>query len=79
MESLLKKRYRPAPSEGSLCKKVKFDDIRHDLSELFPSLSSKVILEAIHSAFPETYTKQHGHRRLTLRVWLREYMYIITR
>ena len=65
MESLLKKRYRPAPSEGPLCKKVKFDDIRHDLSEQFPSLSSKMISEAIHSAFPETYTKKHGHRRLT--------------
>ena len=65
MESLLKKRYRPAPSEGPLCKKVKFDDIRHYVSEQFPSLSSKMISEAIHSAFPETYTKKHGHKRLT--------------
>jgi hypothetical protein len=64
MESLLKKRYRPTPSEGPLCKKVKFDDIRHDLSEQFPSLSSKMISEAIHNAFPETYTKKHGHKRL---------------
>lgn len=64
MESLLKKRYRPTPSEGPLCKKVKFDDIRHDLSEQFPSLSSKMISEAIHNAFPETYIKKHGHKRL---------------
>ena len=64
MESLLKKRYRPTPSEGPLCKKVKFDDIRHDLSEQFPSLSSK-ISEAVHNAFPKTYTKKHGHKRLT--------------
>ena len=65
MESLLKKRYRPTPSEGPLCKKVKFDDIRHDLSEQFPSLSSKMISEAVHNAFPKTYTKKHGHKRLT--------------
>ena len=64
MESLLKKRYRPTPSEGPLCK-VKFDDIRHDLSEQFPSLSSKMISEAVHNAFPKTYTKKHGHKRST--------------
>ena len=63
----LKRKYTPTPSDGPLCKKVKFEDIRCSLTEQFPSqsMSSRMISEAIQTAFPATFTKKVGSSRAT--------------
>ena len=63
----LKKRYRPAPTEGEVqnIKKIKFEHIRKDMTAQFPSknLSNYQVSQAITTAFPNTFSRQSTHSR----------------
>ena len=57
----LKKRYRPAPTDGEVqnVKKIKFEHIRKDMMAQFPSknLSNYQVSQAITTAFPNTSSR----------------------
>ena len=57
----LKKRYRPAPTDGEVqnVKKIKFEHIRKDMMAQFPSknLSNYQVSQAISAAFPNTFSR----------------------
>ena len=63
----LKKRYCPTPTDGDVTsiKRVKFDDIKHDMIVQFPTkrLSVYQVSNAITTAFPNTYSRASTHNR----------------
>ena len=63
----LKKRYRPAPTDGEVqnVKKIKFEHIRKDMMAQFPSknLSNYQVSQAITAAFPNTSSRLSTHSR----------------
>ena len=61
----LRKRYRPAPTDGPSAKKIKFSDIQKQLESEFPNRSfpASSISEEIKSIFPNSHSKAAGKSR----------------
>ena len=61
----LRKRYRPAPTDGPAAKKIKFSDIHKQLESEFPyrSFPASHVSEEIKSVFPNSLRKAAGKSR----------------
>ena len=61
----LREHYRPAPSGGTLAKRIKFSIMHDELSAQFTptTFSSRTVSQEIQTAFPETFTKAVGSSR----------------